>query len=245
MKTLSRRFRALPVLFALACTGAMPISASAQNHPPEAGRSAPSSTKPNSPAVREEFRSSMKQFQGELDQLSKHVAGVSKKLESQSGASIESGKAQVDALRERLIALGAQLQPDAPLSQNVDRFQSWISAQLGRVNGQRQSLGVEFVQRLITRYQEYQQEVSAEREKVTSGGKAIDSLLGELTMAELRISELLVAEDAGAAVAELRELVKNINRTIERNSTADPHAGWRRWDVTLCVQFNALSAAED
>src|SRR6266699_1464329 len=213
MKTISRLFRTLPVLFAVA---SIPVAAAAQTHPPEGGRSPRSQINPTSPAVREEFRSSMKQFQGELEQLSKDVAGVSKKLESQSGASIESGKAQVDSLRERLIALGAQLQPDAPLSQNVDRCQSWITAQLGRVKGQRQSLGVEFVQRLISTYQEYQQEVSTEREKVTSGAKAIDSLLGELTMAELRISELLVAEDAGAAVAELRELVKNINRTIER-----------------------------
>jgi hypothetical protein len=216
MKTLSKLLRTLPVLLAVAGTSAMPSAASAQNRPPEGGRSPWSQNKPSSPAVREEFRSSMKQFQGELDQLSKDVAGVSKKLETQSGASVDAGKAEVDALRERLIALGAQLQTDAPLSQNVDRFQSWISAQLGRVNGQRQSLGVEFVQRLISRYQEYQQEVSSEREKVTSGAKAIDSLLGELTMAELRISELLVAEDAGAAVTELRELVKNINRTIER-----------------------------
>ena len=151
-----------------------------------------------------------------MDQLSRDVADVSKKLETQSGASIESGKAHVDALRQRLIQLGAQLQPDAPLPQNVERFQSWISAQLGRVNTQRQTLGVEFVEQLIRRYQQYQQEVTAEREKLVTGSKAIDSLLSELTMSELRISELLVADDAGAAVQELKRLVRDITNTIER-----------------------------
>src|SRR5262249_50995685 len=140
----------------------------------------------------------------------------SRKLEAQSGTTIESGKVQVDALRQRLIQLGAQLQPDAPLLQNIDRFQSWISAQLGRVNSQRQTLGVEFVEQLIKRYQQYLQEVSSEREKLATAAKAIDSLLSELTMAELRISELLVADDAGAAVQELKKLVKDMTNTIER-----------------------------
>jgi DNA repair exonuclease SbcCD ATPase subunit len=116
----------------------------------------------------------MQQYQAELDQLSKDVADVSRKLETQSGASIESGRAQVDALRQRLIQLGAQLQPDAPLLQNTERFQSWISAQLGRVNGQRQTLGVEFVEQLVKRYQQYQQEVTAEREELATGAKAIN-----------------------------------------------------------------------
>jgi len=206
---MNRLLQILPLVLAGTCIGGMPITASAQNQPVQSDRSAPAPAKPNAPAAREEFRTLMKQYQGELEQLSKDVGEVSRKLETQSGASIESGKAQVDALRERLIQLGAQLQQDAPLSQNVDRFQSWISAQLGRVNGQRQSLGVEFVEQLIKRYQQYQQEVTVEREKLTTGAKAIDSLLGELTMAELRISELLVADDAGAAVRELKQLVKS------------------------------------
>jgi hypothetical protein len=158
----------------------------------------------------------VQQYQGELDRLGKDVADVSKKLEAQSVASIESGKAEVDALRQRLIQLGAQLQPDAPLLQNIERFQTWTAMQLGRVNTQRQTLGVELVEQLISRYQQYQQEVSGEREKLITGAKAIDSLLGELTMSELRISELLVADDAGGAVQELKKLVKDITTAIER-----------------------------
>jgi hypothetical protein len=84
------------------------------------------------------------------------------------------------------------------------------------VNSQRQTLGVEFVEQLIKRYQQYQQEVTSEREKLGIGAKAIDSLLSELTMAELRISELLVADDAGAAVQELKRLVRDMTNTIER-----------------------------
>jgi chromosome segregation ATPase len=219
MKTIFRLVQAFALLAAAACIHT-PIAASAQNRGAEPGQNAPTAVTPNPPpAAREEFRALMKQYQGELEQLSKDVGDVSKKLENQSGASIETGKAQVDALRERLIQLGAQLQPDAPLAQNVDRFQSWISAQLGRVNGQRQSLGAEFVQQLIKRYQHYQQEVTIEREKISGGAKAIDSLLTELTIAELRISELLIADDAGGAVRELKRLVKSITDTIERIRT--------------------------
>ncbi len=206
--------RVLALLLAGTCIGGPSVTVPAQTIQSE--RNAPAPAKPNIPNARKEFRAMIQQYQGELDQLSKDVADVSKKLEAQSGASIESGKAQVDGLRQRLIQLGAHLQPDAPLPQNVERFQSWISAQLGRVNSQRQTLGVEFVEQLIRRYQQYQQEVTAEREKLGTATKAIDSLLGELTMSELRISELLVADDAGAAVQELKRLVKDITNTIER-----------------------------
>jgi polyhydroxyalkanoate synthesis regulator phasin len=203
-------------LCAAAYFTAMPVNVLGQRQIPETIQSAPPAAKPSIPNARKEFRAMIQQYQGELEQLSKDVADVSKKLETQSGASIESGKAQVDALRQRLIQLGAQLQPDAPLPQNVERFQSWISAQLGRVNSQRQTLGVEFVEQLIRRYQQYQQEVTAEREKLGTATKAIDSLLSELTMSELRISELLVADDAGAAVQELKRLVRDITNTIEK-----------------------------
>jgi polyhydroxyalkanoate synthesis regulator phasin len=201
-------------LCAAALFTAMPVNVLGQRQIPETIQSAPPAAKPNIPNARKEFRAMIQQYQGELDQLSKRRSV--RNLKTQSGASIESGKAQVDALRQRLIQLGAQLQPDAPLPQNVERFQSWISAQLGRVNTQRQTLGVEFVEQLIRRYQLYQQEVTAEREKLGTATKAIDSLLGELTMSELRISELLVADDAGAAVQELKRLVRDITNTIEK-----------------------------
>jgi DNA repair exonuclease SbcCD ATPase subunit len=212
-------------LLTAAYIGGMPIIAPAQKFAepwqrgptiPGQGQSGPTVERPNAPNKREEFRMMLQQYQDELDQLSKDVADVSKKLEAQSGASIETGRARVDALRQRLVQLGAELQPNAPLLQNIERFQSWISAQLGRVNTQRQTLGVEFVEQLIKRYQQYQQEVTTEREKLATGAKAIDSLLSELTMAELRISELLVADDAGAAVQELKRLVKDMTNTIER-----------------------------
>jgi len=201
--------------FVGACIGPLPIPASDQNQGVQS-QTNPSTAKPNVPNARQEFRAMVQQYQGELDRLGKDVADVSKKLEAQSVASIESGKAEVDALRQRLIQLGAQLQPDAPLLQNIERFQTWTAMQLGRVNTQRQTLGVELVEQLISRYQQYQQEVSGEREKLITGAKAIDSLLGELTMSELRISELLVADDAGGAVQELKKLVKDITTAIER-----------------------------
>jgi hypothetical protein len=213
---MTKVLRILSLVFVGACIGPLPIPASDQNQGVPSQKNSSSPAKPNIANARQEFRAMVQQYQDELDQLGKDVADVSRKLETQSAASIGSGKAQVDALRQRLIQHGAQLQPDAPLLQNIERFQTWTAVQLGRVNTQRQTLGVQFVEQLIGRYQQYQQEVTAEREKLITGAKAIDGLLGELTMSELRISELLVADDAGAAVQELKRLVRDITATIEK-----------------------------
>lgn len=99
-------------------------------------------------------------------------------------------------MRGALVQLGVQLQPDAPLSQSIDQYQSWISAQMGRVNNQRSTLGPEFVQELVRRYQQYQHEVTRARESVGNHSNAIDHALRELTTAELRAAEMLMAEDA-------------------------------------------------
>jgi hypothetical protein len=122
---------------------------------------------------------------------------------------------EVRSLREALVQLGTRLQPDAPLSQSIDQFQSWISAQMGRVNSQRATLGPEFVQELVTRYQEYQREVTRAREAVGNHSSAIDRALRELTTAEIRAAEMLMAEDAAAATKELLSMVDEIGQTIE------------------------------
>jgi hypothetical protein len=121
-------------LLTTASIGGLPAVATAQftelwqRGPSIAGprQNGPTVERPNAPNKREEFRMMLQQYQDELDQLSRGVADVSKRLEAQSGASIEAGRARVDALRQQLVRLGAQLQPGAPLMQNTERFQSWM-----------------------------------------------------------------------------------------------------------------------
>ena len=163
----------------------------------------------------ESFRSRLQEQQKTLQSFGAKISDLVDRLKAMSGATVESRIAEVRSLREALVQLGTQLQPDAPLSQSIDQYQSWISAQMGRVNSQRGTLGPEFVQELVARYQEYQKEVTRAREAVGNHSSAIDRALKELTMAEMRAAEMLMAEDAAAATKELLTVLDGIGQTIE------------------------------
>ena len=174
----------------------------------------------SNPALREAskvetFRSRLQEQQKTLESYGAQISGLVDRLKAMSGATVESRVAEVRSLRDALVQLGTQLQPDAPLAQSIDQYQSWISAQMGRVNNQRSTLGPEFVQELIRRCQQYQQEVTRARESVSNHSNAIDRALKELTMAELRAAEMLMAEDAAAAVKELLGVLNSVGQTID------------------------------
>lgn len=163
----------------------------------------------------ESFRSRLQDQQKTLESYGAKISGLVDRLKAMSGATVESRIAEVRSLRDALVQLGTQLQPDAPLSQSIDQYQSWIAAQMARVNNQRPTLGAEFVQELLHRYRQYQQEVTRARESVSNNSNAIDRALKELTTAELRAAELLMAEDAATAVKELRGVLDSIGQTID------------------------------
>ncbi|MBR1071388.1 hypothetical protein [Bradyrhizobium liaoningense] len=169
---------------------------------------------PSAPKV-ESFRSRLQDQQKTLESYGAKISGLVDRLKAMSGTNVESRIAEVRSLRDALVQLGVQLQPDAPLSQSIDQYQSWISAQMGRVNNQRSTLGPEFVQELVRRYQQYQHEVTRARESVSNHSNAIDHALKELTTAELRAAEMLMAEDAAAAVKELLGVLDSVGQTIE------------------------------
>ena len=132
-----------------------------------------------------------------------------------SEATVESRMTEVRGLREDLVRMGTLLQPDAPFSQGLDQFQSWISAQMARVNSQRATLGPEFAQELVARYQEYQREVTRGRAAVANHSSAIDAALKDLTTAEMRAAEMLMTEDVAAATKQLQSVLDEIGRTIK------------------------------
>jgi chromosome segregation ATPase len=173
----------------------------------------------NAPAVDaskvESFRSRLQDQQKTLESYGAKISGLVDRLKAMSGATVESRIAEVRSLRDALVQLGTQLQPDAPLSQSIDQYQSWISAQMGRVNSQRSTLGPEFVQELVRRYQQYQQEVTHASESVSNHSNAIDRALKELTTAEMRAAEMLMAEDAATAAKELLGVLDSVGQTIE------------------------------
>ena len=120
----------------------------------------------------ESFRSRLQEQQKTLQSYGAKISGLVDRLKAMSEATVESRMTEVRSLREALVQLGTQLQPDAPLSQSIDQFQSWISAQIARVNSQRATLGPEFAQALVGRYQEYQREVTRGREAVANHSRA-------------------------------------------------------------------------
>ena len=90
----------------------------------------------SAPALRdasraESFRSRLQEQQKTLQSYGDKISGLVDRLKAMSGATVESRIAEVRSLREALVQLGTQLQPDAPLSQSIDQYQSWISAQWG------------------------------------------------------------------------------------------------------------------
>ena len=167
----------------------------------------------------ESFRSRLQEQQKALQSFGAKISGLVDRLKAMSGATVESRMTEVRSLREALVQLGTQLQPDAPLSQSIDQYQSWISAQMGRVNSQRGTLGPEFVQDLLGRYQEYQREVTRAREAVGNHSSAIDRAVKVLTTAEILAAEMLMAEDAAAATTELLSVLDGIGQTIEEIRT--------------------------
>ena len=169
------------------------------------------------PSRAESFRSRLQEQQKTLQSYGEKISGLVDRLKAMSGATVESRLTEVRGLREALVQLGTQLQPDAPLSQSIDQYQSWISAQIGRVNSQRATLGPEFVQDLVARYQEYQREVTKAREAVGNHSSAVDRALRDLTTSEIRAAEMLMAEDAAAATKELLSVLDGIGETIERD----------------------------
>jgi uncharacterized protein YukE len=183
--------------------------------PPLQGVPAVSSPTTRDASKVETFRSRLQDQQKTLESYGAKISGLVDRLKAMSGATVESRIAEVRSLRDALVQLGTQLQPDAPLSQSIDQYQSWIAAQMGRLNNQRATLGPEFVQELIRRYQQYQLEVTRARESVSNHSNAIDHALRELTMAELRAGEMLMAEDAAAAVKELVGVLDSVGQTID------------------------------
>jgi hypothetical protein len=79
-----------------------------------------------------------------LQSFGEKISGLVNRLKAMSEATVESRMTEVRSLREALVQLGTQLQPDAPFSQGLDQFQSWISPQMGRMNSQRATLVPEF-----------------------------------------------------------------------------------------------------
>ena len=184
------------------------------------GQQVPKVPAVSTPAARdaarvESFRSRLQEQQKALQSLGEKISALVDRLKAMSEATVESRMTEVRGLLEDLVRMGTLLQPDAPLSQGLDQFQSWISAQMGRVNSQRTTLGPEFVQELVARYQEYQREVTRGREAVANYSSAIDAALKELTTAEMRAAEMLMAEDAAAATKQLLSVIDEIGKTIK------------------------------
>jgi chromosome segregation ATPase len=199
---------------AAAFVGSVHFAAFGQTPTVRGPPAASTATTPNASKV-ETFRSRLQDQQKTLESYGAKISGLVDRLKAMSGATVESRIAEVRSLRDALVQLGTQLQPDAPLSQSIDQYQSWISAQMGRVNNQRSTLGPEFVQEIVRRYQQYQQEVTRARESVSNHSNAIDHALKELTMAELRAAEMLMAEDAATAVKELLGVLDSVGQTID------------------------------
>ena len=191
-----------------------PIMASAETDatPPPPASSAPLIA---APSAADSFRGRIQEQQKLLEGDGRKVSDLVERLKKLTESNVQSRVVEIRKLRAALVSMGNQLGPDAPLAKSVDQFSSWLTAQTARLNGSRATLGPEFVEQLVKRYQAYLAEASRARESIGNQSNAVDRALKELTTAELRAGEMLMAEDAQAAAAELTNVLSEIAKTID------------------------------
>jgi hypothetical protein len=191
-----------------------PIVASAESG------SVPTTSAANVPIVStesgsESFRGRIQEQQKLLEGDGRAVSALVEKLKTLTESNVQSRVVEIRKLRGALVSMGSQLGPDAPLAKSVDQYSSWLTAQTARLNASRATLGPEFVEQLVKRYQTYLAEASRGREAIGNQSNAVDRTLKELTTAELRAGEMLMAEDAQAAAAQLTSVLSDIAKTID------------------------------
>lgn len=74
------------------------------------------------PSRAESFRSRLQEQQKTLQSYGEKITVLVERLKGMSGAKVESRIAEVRSLRDALVQLGTQLQPDAPLTQSIDQY---------------------------------------------------------------------------------------------------------------------------
>jgi hypothetical protein len=210
-----RRKRAAPLLAILA-VGCFPLIAGAQANPPALADAVPSlaATDAEQSTPRAAFATDVHAFAAEFDQAVKDLDAVRQVMQSQSVASAATGKAQLAGLREKLTALAENLQSGSALMKAIDVYSGWLDAQIQRVNSERQTLGPGFVDNLIQRYQQDQDEVGKARALLAEDAKSIDGALQELTTAEAQYGEMVLATDSDAAVKLLLGVVTKLTAEI-------------------------------
>lgn len=123
------------VVAAAALVGSVHLPAFSQTPTGQGPPAVATTTMPDASKVGS-FRSRLHDQQKTLESYGAKISGLVDRLKAMSGGTVESRISEVRSLRDALVQLGTQLQPDAPLSQSIDQYQSWIAAQMGRVNNQ-------------------------------------------------------------------------------------------------------------
>lgn len=189
----------------------------------------PQAAAPASDSARLGFRQSMQNFASDLEKLTKNVEEAKRKMEGVASSTPDQKRQELQAMRGSVREFGKMLADGAPLLQAIDRFDGWVSAQIARLNASRETLGQEWVEQTLGRYKTMQRDISKAREMVAAGSKQANQLLKEMVITELRASELLMAEEAAAAIKELTATMENIQNTMsafrERLREFTPDAG--------------------
>jgi chromosome segregation ATPase len=188
----------------IACLMAPPISAQTTNAPQPTAQAAP----------RDTFHDKMTAFGVDLEKLTDALAAARERADKATTATPESKKEELRALEDKVREFGKTLSDGGPLTESINRFDSWVAAQASRLNNARDALGREWVEQMIEKYKAMQTEVTSARQKVDSASKMTNSMLREMHMVEARAAELLTAYEAEAAVRELSAVISKIETTV-------------------------------
>jgi hypothetical protein len=188
-----------------------PVSAMAEDAP---AKSAPS-TRANGP--QENFRAAFGKFTTKLEEVRKDLAEVTRQMDDTAKATPESRLGVVNGMKEQLVELGTVLEPGRPFAEALERYDSWVGAQISRLNrpDQREVLGTEFVEERLGGYRKNQAETAAAREFLVNQRKNVNRTLQELSTAQWRVAELLLAAESDEAVRALRDTLSKIEKALD------------------------------
>lgn len=212
-KTVIVRFIRVAVIAAAAViAGASTFNAKALAETPNSSAAARSDSTP----ARKNFLTAIEEHNQRFNAMRESVTKLLGALNDTSNLTRDAKRADISAFRENLLSFGQTMQPDGALQQAINTFEAWIVAQTARLNNSREELGNQNVENLMATYNNYRAELGRAREMITTDSQTISQALANLRAAETLAAEFLLVDEAGKAVAALREMAKQIHDAVDQ-----------------------------
>lgn len=165
---------------------------------------------------RSNFAAALKTFTRQIDQVHKNIAGAVGSLNRVQKLTPAKERHELDGFRAKLLSLGQALNPDAPFPQAIERFDSWVSSEITRLNNQRASFpSQQAVEELLAKYRTFHKQVESAREMIATEKKEISQQLRQIDATENLASEWLLVGEAQNALKAMNGALDNLKALVD------------------------------